>query len=79
MCVCDLPCGSVCRPLVQDYHADSNRKVHLDEQQSYRLESGWENSTHTRLGFSRDLLTCDTKDKDITVLSYTTADLNYKT
>ncbi|XP_062324362.1 DBH-like monooxygenase protein 1 homolog [Osmerus eperlanus] len=53
-------------PYLQDYHADSNRKVHLDELQSYRLESGWENSTHTRLGFSRDLLTCDTKDKDIT-------------
>lgn len=51
----------------QDYFADAKRKVQRDVQQNYRLEYGRENNTHTVLAFSRDLLTCDTNDKDITV------------
>ncbi|KAL0967362.1 hypothetical protein UPYG_G00251280 [Umbra pygmaea] len=53
-------------PYLQDYFADANRKVHRDVHQNYRMEYGRENGTHTVLAFSRDLLTCDTSDKDIT-------------
>uniref|UniRef100_A0AAY4CW32 DOMON domain-containing protein n=1 Tax=Denticeps clupeoides TaxID=299321 RepID=A0AAY4CW32_9TELE len=64
----DLVIGGVSggRPYLQDYFADASRMVHRDPQQSYRLEYAWENDTHTVLGFSRDLLTCDPNDKDIT-------------
>lgn len=51
----------------QDYFADPSRKVHRDAEQSYRLEYGRENATHTVLAFSRDLNTCDPNDKEISV------------
>ncbi|XP_029532799.1 DBH-like monooxygenase protein 1 homolog [Oncorhynchus nerka] len=68
MALSDIVIGGVTdgRPYLQDYFADAKRKVHRDVQQNYRLEYGRENNTHTVLAFSRDLLTCDTNDKDIT-------------
>lgn len=51
----------------QDYFTDSNRKVHKDPLQSYKLLYGRENGTHTVLAFSRNLQTCDDNDKVITV------------
>ncbi|KAJ8008978.1 hypothetical protein DPEC_G00084040 [Dallia pectoralis] len=68
MALSDIVIGGVVdgTPYLQDYFTDANRKVHRDLQQNYRLEYGQENSTHTVLAFSRDLLTCDTSDKDIT-------------
>uniref|UniRef100_A0A674C1V8 Monooxygenase, DBH-like 1 n=1 Tax=Salmo trutta TaxID=8032 RepID=A0A674C1V8_SALTR len=69
MALSDIVIGGVTdgRPYLQDYFADAKRKVQRDVQQNYRLEYGRENNTHTVLAFSRDLLTCDTNDKDITV------------
>uniref|UniRef100_A0A6Q2XIZ8 DOMON domain-containing protein n=1 Tax=Esox lucius TaxID=8010 RepID=A0A6Q2XIZ8_ESOLU len=68
MALSDIVIGGVMddTPYLQDYFTDANREVHRDLQQNYRLEYGKENSTHTVLAFSRDLLTCDTSDKDIT-------------
>ncbi|XP_018599031.1 DBH-like monooxygenase protein 1 homolog isoform X1 [Scleropages formosus] len=68
MALSDLLIAGVDRgkPYVQDYHVDSNRKVHRDPEQNYRLEYAMENSTHTVLAFSRLLHTCDTNDKAIT-------------
>uniref|UniRef100_A0A674C1U2 Monooxygenase, DBH-like 1 n=1 Tax=Salmo trutta TaxID=8032 RepID=A0A674C1U2_SALTR len=68
MALSDIVIGGVTdgRPYLQDYFADAKRKVQRDVQQNYRLEYGRENNTHTVLAFSRDLLTCDTNDKDIT-------------
>lgn len=62
----------------QDYFADAKRKVQRDVQQNYRLEYGRENNTHTVLAFSRDLLTCDTNDKDITVRGWWKCFINGK-
>ncbi|KAG9347462.1 hypothetical protein JZ751_005029 [Albula glossodonta] len=68
MALSDIVIGGVekGKPYLQDYFADSSRKVHRDLQQNYRLEYGMENHTHTVLAFSRDLHTCDRSDKDIT-------------
>lgn len=38
-----------------------------DPQQDYHLEYAMENETHTILAFSRELHTCDTNDRSITV------------
>lgn len=55
-------------PLVlQDYFADSKRKVHKDRIQNYKLLYARENHTHTVLAFSRELQTCDPDDTEITV------------
>lgn len=55
-------------PLVlQDYFADSKRKVHKDQVQNYKLLYARENDTHTVLAFSRKLQTCDPDDREITV------------
>lgn len=68
MALSDLVIGGVSdgKPYLQDYFADPSRKVHRDVKQSYRLEYGRENDTHTILAFSRDLNTCDANDKEIT-------------
>ncbi|XP_048106553.1 DBH-like monooxygenase protein 1 homolog [Alosa alosa] len=67
MALSDIVIGGVFngRPYLQDYFADPSRKVHRDSDQSYRLEYGRENITHTVLAFSRDLSTCDPNDKEI--------------
>ncbi|XP_066515448.1 DBH-like monooxygenase protein 1 homolog, partial [Hoplias malabaricus] len=68
MASADLVIGGVADgvPYLQDYFADSNRAVHKDPVQNYRLLYGRENHTHTVLGFSRDLETCDPNDRAIT-------------
>ncbi|XP_031437893.1 DBH-like monooxygenase protein 1 homolog [Clupea harengus] len=67
MALSDIVIGGVSngKPYLQDYFADPSRKVHRDAEQSYRLVYGTENATHTVLAFSRDLITCDPNDKDI--------------
>ncbi|KAI4904964.1 hypothetical protein NFI96_016649 [Prochilodus magdalenae] len=69
MASADLVIGGVANgiPYLHDYFADSSRGVHKDPVQSYKLLYGKENHTHTVLGFSRDLQTCDPKDIAITV------------
>ncbi|XP_076872509.1 DBH-like monooxygenase protein 1 homolog [Brachyhypopomus gauderio] len=64
----DLLIGGVARgePYLRDYFVDQNRGVHEDPVQSYRLLYGRENRTHTVLGFSRQLQTCDPNDRAIT-------------
>lgn len=68
MAFSDIVIGGVEKgqPYLQDYFTDMNREVLRDYHQNYRLEYGMENSTHTILGFSRDLNTCDINDKTIT-------------
>ncbi|XP_041108248.1 DBH-like monooxygenase protein 1 homolog isoform X2 [Polyodon spathula] len=68
MAFSDIVIGGVEKgqPYLQDYFADMNREVLRDYHQNYRLEYAMENSTHTILGFSRDLHTCDINDKPIT-------------
>ncbi|MGH0127521.1 UNVERIFIED_CONTAM: hypothetical protein FKN15_064757 [Acipenser sinensis] len=68
MAFSDIVIGGVEKgqPYLQDYFTDMNREVLRDYHQNYRLEYGMENSTHTTLGFSRDLNTCDINDKTIT-------------
>ncbi|TRY57127.1 hypothetical protein DNTS_024001 [Danionella cerebrum] len=64
----DMVIGGVLNgsPYLLDYHTDSNRKVYTDPVQSYQLLYGRENDTHTVLGFSRSLQTCDDNDSLIT-------------
>ncbi|KAK9956423.1 hypothetical protein ABG768_014158 [Culter alburnus] len=64
----DIVIGGVLNgsPYLLDYFTDSNRKVHKDPLQSYKLLYGRENGTHTVLAFSRNLQTCDDNDKVIT-------------
>ncbi|XP_036418630.1 LOW QUALITY PROTEIN: DBH-like monooxygenase protein 1 homolog [Colossoma macropomum] len=68
MASADLVIGGVANgiPYLHDYFSDSSRVVHKDPVQSYKLLYGKENHTHTVLAFSRDLQTCDPKDRDIT-------------
>ncbi|XP_007233530.3 DBH-like monooxygenase protein 1 homolog [Astyanax mexicanus] len=68
MASADLVIGGVANgiPYLHDYYADSSRVVHKDPVQNYRLLYGRENHTHTVLGFSRDLETCDPNDRAIT-------------
>ncbi|XP_023665921.2 DBH-like monooxygenase protein 1 homolog [Paramormyrops kingsleyae] len=68
MALSDIVIGGVenGKPYIQDCFTDSKRKVHRDPEQNYRLEYAMENLTHTVLGFSRELRTCDRRDKDIT-------------
>ena len=47
---------------VTDRHAVGNNVPYLDSKQSYRLEHGHENETHTVVQFSRDWDTCDEQD-----------------
>lgn len=72
------PLDQTCRPevgsywvflplVLQDYFADSNRRVQKDQVQNYKLLYARENHTHTVLAFSRDLQTCDPDDREITV------------
>ncbi|XP_043075805.1 DBH-like monooxygenase protein 1 homolog [Puntigrus tetrazona] len=64
----DIVIGGVLNgsPYLLDYYTDSNRNVHKDALQSYRLLYARENGTHTVLAFSRNLQTCDDNDKVIT-------------
>ena len=45
-----------------DRHAVGNNVPYLDTKQSYRLEAGYENETHTVVEFSRAWDTCDDQD-----------------
>ena len=45
-----------------DRHAVGNNVPYLDTKQSYRLEGGYENDTHTVVEFYRDWDTCDDQD-----------------
>ena len=47
---------------VTDRHAVGNNVPYLDTKQSYRLERGYENETHTVVQFSRAWDTCDEQD-----------------
>ena len=47
---------------VTDRHAVGNNVPYLDTKQSYRLERGYENETHTVVQVSRDWNTCDEQD-----------------
>ncbi|XP_026869883.1 DBH-like monooxygenase protein 1 homolog [Electrophorus electricus] len=64
----DIMIGGVAHgePYLHDYFVDQGRGVHEDPMQNYRLLYGMENHTHTVLGFSRDLQTCDPNDRAIT-------------
>ncbi|XP_027032512.1 DBH-like monooxygenase protein 1 homolog isoform X1 [Tachysurus fulvidraco] len=64
----DLIFGGIAdgKPYLNDYFADSERKVHKDQVQNYKLLYARENDTHTVLAFSRKLQTCDPDDREIT-------------
>ncbi|XP_072355246.1 DBH-like monooxygenase protein 1 homolog isoform X2 [Scyliorhinus torazame] len=66
----DMVIGGVAngRPYLKDYNTlNFDGKLNEDHRQDYRLEYGMENNTHTIIAFSRDLNSCDHKDKIITV------------
>ncbi|XP_048387110.2 DBH-like monooxygenase protein 1 homolog isoform X2 [Stegostoma tigrinum] len=65
----DMVIGGVAngRPYLKDYNTlNVEGKLNEDLHQDYRLEYGMENETHTIIAFSRDLNSCDNKDKIIT-------------
>ncbi|XP_048452822.1 DBH-like monooxygenase protein 1 homolog isoform X2 [Rhincodon typus] len=65
----DMVIGGVAngRPYLKDYNTlNFEGKLNEDLHQDYRLEYGMENKTHTIIAFSRDLNSCDNKDKIIT-------------
>nr|XP_020635575.1 DBH-like monooxygenase protein 1 isoform X1 [Pogona vitticeps] len=68
MASADIVVGGLDRgkPYLQDYFTTADRTLKKDSQQDYYLEYALENSTHTVLGFSRKLHTCDPNDKSIT-------------
>lgn len=53
-------------PSLQDRFASDRIEPLLDDQQDYKLLSGYENDTHTVLRFQRKYDTCDPKDMKIT-------------
>lgn len=53
-------------PSLQDRFAADRIEPQLDDQQDYKLLSGYENDTHTVLRFQRKYDTCDPKDIKIT-------------